>query len=331
MGNVTRILTALLLIVAVAGLLVWLVFRARGQEPVGEPPAAAETPSLAVSEIRQEETRAGEVPAGGDTHPVRVPTGDTQPVITTPQEQPPPMWIPEEEQPEPGLEPGVGQEPAGEADTVRTLLESAESQPVPRADLAETQGDTAPVTIEELTGAEPGMAGTVPAASEATAAGEEAVPSVEAGEATPTGEAAAYQPGSPVYQLAAIRGIGTDYAEQLAAIGITTPGELLEQGATPRGRQAIVEQSGISGRLILEWVNYVDLFRVNGVTSEYADLLAAAGVDTLVELAMSNPDSLQRSLAALNESRQLLGEPPTPSLVKEWVEQAKNLPRKIYY
>jgi len=83
--------------------------------------------------------------------------------------------------------------------------------------------------------------------------------------------------------------------------------------------------------VILEWVNHVDLFRIKGVGSEYADLLEAAGVDTVVELAMRNPEHLFQAVLSVNESKQLVRKPPVLAQVQDWVAQAKVLPRKIYY
>ena len=67
---------------------------------------------------------------------------------------------------------------------------------------------------------------------------------------------------------------------------------LLGEGATPAGRQAIAEKTGISEKLILKWVNHADLFRINGVAGQYAELLEASGVDTVVELGHRNAANL---------------------------------------
>ena len=77
-----------------------------------------------------------------------------------------------------------------------------------------------------------------------------------------------------------VEGIGPAYAERLAAAGVKTTDDLLEAGASAGGRDKLEAASGISGKLILEWVNHVDLMRLKGVGSEYADLLEAAGVDS---------------------------------------------------
>jgi predicted flap endonuclease-1-like 5' DNA nuclease len=128
-----------------------------------------------------------------------------------------------------------------------------------------------------------------------------------------------------------IEGIGPVHAGQLEEIGIHTPQELLDQGATPKGRIDIAERTGISRHLILEWVNHVDLYRIKGVGSEYADLLEAAGVDTVVELAQRNAQNLYNSLVEVNEEKKLVRRLPTAAQVGEWVEQAKALPRVIQY
>src|SRR5512139_1393067 len=89
-----------------------------------------------------------------------------------------------------------------------------------------------------------------------------------------------------------IEGIGEKYAGQLKMIGVDTVEALLERGASPKGRQEIAEKSDISEKLILEWVNRADLFRVKGVGEEYSDLLEASGVDTVVELSKRKAENL---------------------------------------
>src|SRR5688572_26421165 len=65
--------------------------------------------------------------------------------------------------------------------------------------------------------------------------------------------------------IEAVEGIGKTYAEKLAKAGVTSTDDLLEQGAKPSGRDALVASTGIDHSLILEWVNHVDLMRIKGV------------------------------------------------------------------
>ena len=128
-----------------------------------------------------------------------------------------------------------------------------------------------------------------------------------------------------------VEGIGPAYAAKLQAAGIVRTEILLEKGATPQGRKAIEEQTGISHSLILEWVNHVDLYRIKGVASEYSDLLEEAGVDTVVELARRVAENLYQKMIEVNAEKKLVRRPPTQAQVADWIEQAKKLPRVINY
>ena len=132
-------------------------------------------------------------------------------------------------------------------------------------------------------------------------------------------------------KLSKVEGIGEFYAQKLRAAGIATTQALLEKGASPQGRTEIAEKTGISGKLILEWVNHVDLFRIKGVGEEYSDLLEEAGVATVPELAQRNPEHLHQKLVAVNQEKKLVRQLPTRSQVSDWIEQAKRLPRVITY
>ncbi|MEM2081445.1 MAG: DUF4332 domain-containing protein [Candidatus Bathyarchaeia archaeon] len=126
-----------------------------------------------------------------------------------------------------------------------------------------------------------------------------------------------------------IEGIGKTYAQKLAAAGIKTTDDLLEAGATPAGREKLAAKTGISEKMILEWVNLADLMRIKGVGEEYSDLLEEAGVDTVVELANRVPENLHAKMAEVNAKAKLVRRLPTLSEVKDWIEQAKKLPKKV--
>jgi predicted lactoylglutathione lyase/predicted flap endonuclease-1-like 5' DNA nuclease len=132
-------------------------------------------------------------------------------------------------------------------------------------------------------------------------------------------------------KLHGVEGIGSTYATTLEAHGLTTIDHLLEHGGTAAGRQALAEKSGISERLILEWVNHADLIRVDGVGDEYADLLEAAGVDSAPELAQRNAANLHARLEEVNEQKSLVRRVPSESEVASWIENAKTLPRVVHH
>ncbi len=131
--------------------------------------------------------------------------------------------------------------------------------------------------------------------------------------------------------LLTIEGIGPVYAEKLKAAGIGSVEALLQAGATPAGRKALADNTGISSALILEWVNHSDLFRIKGVAEEYSDLLEEAGVDTVVELAQRNAANLFQKMGEVNVAKKLVRKMPTENQVADWIAQAKKLPRILHY
>lgn len=128
-----------------------------------------------------------------------------------------------------------------------------------------------------------------------------------------------------------IEGIGPTYAEKLESAGMHNSDDLLENGKTPKGRKDLAEKTGISSKLIMEWINLCDLIRIKGVGEEYSDLLEAAGVDTVVELATRNAENLQKKMQEVNDEKNLVRKTPTNDQVTAWVEEAKTLPRVIEY
>jgi len=132
-------------------------------------------------------------------------------------------------------------------------------------------------------------------------------------------------------KLTTVEGIGEAQAKKLSAAGIETTDALLEQGKAPAGRDTIAEETGISGKQILKWINRVDLFRIKGIGEEYADLLELSGVDTVPELAQRNPENLYQTISEVNAEKKLVRQLPGQDQVREWVAQAKELPRVIEY
>jgi predicted flap endonuclease-1-like 5' DNA nuclease len=128
-----------------------------------------------------------------------------------------------------------------------------------------------------------------------------------------------------------IEGIGPINSKKLEEIGVKTTDDLLKAGATVKARDELSEKAGIGPKLILEWVNLADLYRIKGVGQEYSDLLEEAGVDTVVELAKRVPENLHAKMLEVNGVKKLVNRPPPLSIVKDWVEQAKKLKRVVEY
>ncbi|MDH3618769.1 MAG: DUF4332 domain-containing protein [Nitrosopumilus sp.] len=132
-------------------------------------------------------------------------------------------------------------------------------------------------------------------------------------------------------KITEIEGIGPSYGEKLESAGMKNSDDLLDAGKTPQGRKDLAEKTGISSKLILEWINLCDLIRIKGVGEEYSDLLEEAGVDTVVELGTRNAENLQKKMEEVNKAKNLVRKTPTIDQVTAWVDEAKTLPRVIEY
>lgn len=127
-----------------------------------------------------------------------------------------------------------------------------------------------------------------------------------------------------------VEGIGPDHAASLRGVGISTTEALLERGATAAGRAELATTAGVSPKLVLEWVNHVDLMRIDGVGSEYSDLLEAAGVDSPAELALRNAANLAQTFQELDAARpDWIRSVPSVATVEGWIAQAKALPKIV--
>jgi predicted flap endonuclease-1-like 5' DNA nuclease len=129
-----------------------------------------------------------------------------------------------------------------------------------------------------------------------------------------------------------VEGIGPAQAQKLASVGIATTDDLLRAGATHDARERIAEATGISGKLIRDWVDKVDLMRVPGVGAQYSDLLEAAGVDSPAELAQRNPANLATTLQEVVAARPgIVRRVPTEAEIAGWIVEAGRLPKIVQH
>jgi predicted flap endonuclease-1-like 5' DNA nuclease len=132
-------------------------------------------------------------------------------------------------------------------------------------------------------------------------------------------------------KLSDIEGIGASYAAKLAQSGIKTVEALLKACAAKNDRDKLAEKAGIPEKMLLKWANHADLFRIKGVGSEYSDLLEAAGVDTVPELALRKAENLSKKIAEVNDAKALVRKLPTQKQIADWIKQAAALPRVLKY
>ncbi|HEU5016747.1 MAG TPA: DUF4332 domain-containing protein [Pseudolabrys sp.] len=133
------------------------------------------------------------------------------------------------------------------------------------------------------------------------------------------------------YPITNIAGVAGEIAATLKSAGIRSTGRLLTEARTVKMRKKLSGKTGLAERQILCWANVADRMRVRGVSKEYAELLQAAGVDTVRELKYRNPGNLAKAMADANKKRKLVRILPSEKVVARWIDDAKKLDLMISY
>ena len=132
-------------------------------------------------------------------------------------------------------------------------------------------------------------------------------------------------------RLSEIEGLDGLMEQKLISAGITTVEAFVAATATSKERAELSKKIDVAEKIILKWANRVDLARVKGIGTGFADLLEAAGVDTVPELAQRNAENLLVKLTEVNKEYNFTKKLPTEKQLEDWITQAKNLPRAIHY
>lgn len=133
------------------------------------------------------------------------------------------------------------------------------------------------------------------------------------------------------YDIKQIEGIGTTYGDRLAGLGIKTVNDLLNKAGTKSGRRQLADQAGIPESLILTWVNHADLMRIDGVAGQFSELLEAAGVDSVKEMAHRNAENLHAKLLEVNQKFGLTGKVPSAEHLSKMIEQAGKMEQRVFH
>lgn len=133
------------------------------------------------------------------------------------------------------------------------------------------------------------------------------------------------------YPIEDIEGVGPARKTSFNEAGVKTTADLLEKGATPAGRKALAEATGIDGKIVLTLTNQADLMRIKGVAGQWAELLQASGVDTVKELRNRNAANLAVKMDAVNAEKNLTNGDISEKRVAAWVEEAKGLDPILSY
>ena len=133
------------------------------------------------------------------------------------------------------------------------------------------------------------------------------------------------------YPITDIEGIDRDVAAALKSAGIRSTARLLEAAKNTKGRKALAAKTGLDQKRLLSFANMADRMRIKGMGREYAELMHAAGVDTVKELKYRNPGRLARAMAEANKKRKFVRLLPSEKVVLRWIDHAKKLQIKISY
>jgi len=133
------------------------------------------------------------------------------------------------------------------------------------------------------------------------------------------------------YPITEIDGIDGEAAAILKMVGIRSTERLLEAASTVRGRKMLAIKTGFDEKQLLCWANVADRMRVKGIRKEYAELLQAAGVDTVKELKYRNPGNLAKAMSDANKKHKKVRLLPSEKVIGHWIENAKKLQLKISY
>ncbi|MDK1016505.1 MAG: DUF4332 domain-containing protein [Actinomycetota bacterium] len=122
--------------------------------------------------------------------------------------------------------------------------------------------------------------------------------------------------------ISSIRSIGHRNATKLRKSKVRTTESLLDQASTRKGRTEVSQRTGIATADLLRWAHQADMMRMGGIGSEYADLLAAVGVDTIKVLRRRNAENLMDAMSQINTRRRLIQRLPTSEMVQSWIDAA---------
>ncbi len=127
------------------------------------------------------------------------------------------------------------------------------------------------------------------------------------------------------YGVRKIAGIGPVVAKKLARADIRTTEALLATCSSRRERRLLSERTGLPERQLQKFVNMADLMRIRGIGADFADLLNASGVRTVIDLSRRRSSNLAAKMGTVNADRKLSGRAPSPSMVARWIAQAREL------
>jgi predicted flap endonuclease-1-like 5' DNA nuclease len=133
------------------------------------------------------------------------------------------------------------------------------------------------------------------------------------------------------YPICVVDGVSPGIAKKLLDAKIRTTAKLLRIASTPQGRKSLSKQTGLDAAMILRCANMADRMRIKGIGRESAELLEAAGVDTVRELRYRNPANLASRMKAATKNAKLARPLPSEKVLARWIDDARKLKLEIRY
>src|SRR5262245_10605725 len=133
------------------------------------------------------------------------------------------------------------------------------------------------------------------------------------------------------YPIVVVDCVSPGIAKRLLDAKIRTTAKLLRVASTPQGRKLLSKQLGLDAATILRCANMADRMRIKGIGRESAELLEAAGVDTVRELRYRNPANLAGRMKAALKNAKLLRPLPSEKVLARWIDDARKLKLEIRY
>ncbi len=98
-----------------------------------------------------------------------------------------------------------------------------------------------------------------------------------------------------------------------------------------KARKVLAAKTNLTEQQLLAWANIADCMRIKGMGKAKAELLRAAGVNTVREFVQRNPERLALAMKEANDTRKLVRVLPSEKSVAQLIQHARKLPLKISY
>lgn len=127
-------------------------------------------------------------------------------------------------------------------------------------------------------------------------------------------------------KLRQLKGIGKKAEQRLSEKNIKNLIDLRIKTLTSEQRQNLAEEIKVSGKTVYLWAKQADLMRVEGINSEWAELLVRAGVRNLKDLAEVKAVELKKVLDVYSKNYHAeYEEGPSLEQIKTWKSAAAQL------